>query len=84
MDNSGLQKIDGICNKIKEAVKELEKAITEEEEKQLSEEEQWNRYWRQRDLERQRRQRSLPAGHTAPVENSSHSWFYNSLRTSHK
>lgn len=84
MDNSGLQKIDGICSKIKNAVKELEQAITEEEEKQLSEEEQWRRYWRQRELDRLRRQRSLPAGHTVPVENNSHAIFYNTLRSHHK
>ena len=69
-----------ICNKIKNAVKELERAIVEEEEKNLSEDEQWRRYWRQRELDRIRRQRSLPAGHDLPVLNSSHVAFSNSLR----
>ena len=80
MSSNGLEKIDGICNKIKGAVKELEQAITEEEEKQSSEEEQWRRYWRQRELDRLRRQRALPAGHNLPVLNSSHVAFSNSLR----
>ena len=59
MSSDGLEKIDTICNKIKNAVKELEQAIVEEESKQMSEEEQWRRYWRQRELDRLRRQRSL-------------------------
>lgn len=80
MSSDGLEKIDDICNKIKDAVKELEQAIVEEESKQLSEEEQWRRYWRQRELDRLRRQRSLPAGHALPVLNSSHAAFSNSLR----
>tara|TARA_A100001015_G_scaffold247605_1_gene284531 strand:- start:7175 stop:7420 length:246 start_codon:yes stop_codon:yes gene_type:complete len=80
MSSDGLEKIDTICNKIKDAVKELEQAIVEEESKQLSEEEQWRRYWRQRELDRLRRQRSLPAGHDLPVLNSSHVEFANSLR----
>jgi len=80
MSSDGLEKIDTICNKIKNAVKELEQAIVEEEEKNLSEEEQWRRYWRQRELDRLRRQRSLPAGHDLPVLNSSHVAFSNSLR----
>ena len=80
MSSDGLEKIDTICNKIKDAVKELEQAIVEEESKQLSEEEQWRRYWRQRELDRLRRQRSLPAGHDLPVLNSSHVAFSNSLR----
>ena len=80
MSSDGLEKIDTICNKIKDAVKELEQAIVEEESKQLSEEEQWRRYWRQRELDRLRRQRSLPAGHNLPVLNSSHVAFSNSLR----
>tara|TARA_B100000902_G_scaffold250221_1_gene236790 strand:+ start:1099 stop:1350 length:252 start_codon:yes stop_codon:yes gene_type:complete len=80
MSSDGLEKIDNICNKIKDAVKELEQAIVEEESKQMSEEEQWRRYWRQRELDRLRRQRSLPAGHDLPVLNSSHVAFSNSLR----
>ena len=80
MSSDGLEKIDDICNKIKDAVKELEQAIVEEESKQLSEEEQWRRYWRQRELDRLRRQRSLPAGHALPVLNSSHVAFSNPLR----
>lgn len=80
MSSDGLEKIDTICNKIKDAVKELEQAIVEEESKQMSEEEQWRRYWRQRELDRLRRQRSLPAGHDLPVLNSSHVAFSNSLR----
>ena len=54
--------------------------LVEEEEKNLSEDEQWRRYWRQRELDRIRRQRSLPAGHDLPVLNSSHVAFSNSLR----
>ena len=80
MSSDGLEKIDTICNKIKDAVKELEQAIVDEESKQLSEEEQWRRYWRQRELDRLRRQQSLPAGHDLPVLNSSHVAFSNSLR----
>ena len=80
MSNEGLEKIDTICNKIKNAVKELERVIVEEEKKNMSEEEQWRRYWRQRELDRLRRQRSLPAGHELPVLNSSHIAFSNSLR----
>ena len=80
MSSEGLEKIDNICNKIKNAVKELELAIVEEEQKNMSEEEQWRRYWRQRELDRLRRQRSLPAGHDFPVLNSSHVVFSNSLR----
>ena len=80
MSSDGLEKIDDICNKIKDAVKELEQAIVEEEAKQMSEEEQWRRYWQQRELHRLRRQRSLPAGHNLPVLNSSHVAFSNSLR----
>jgi hypothetical protein len=83
-NDNGLEKIDGICKKLKDIAKELEQAVTEEEEKQLSEEEYWRRYWRQREFDRQRRQRSLPAGHTAPVENNSHAVFYNTLRSHHK
>ena len=79
-ENSGLERIDDICNKLKDVVKELEQAITEEEEKELSEDEQWRRYWRQREFDRLRRQRSLPAGHNLPVLNSSHAAFSNSLR----
>jgi len=78
--SDGLEKIDNICNKLKDVVKELEQAITEEEEKELSEDEQWRRYWRQRELDRSRRQRALPAGHNLPILNRTHVAFANSLR----
>ncbi len=77
---SGLERIDDICNKLKDVVKELEKAVTEEEEKQLSEEEQWRRYLRQREVDRLRRQRAIPAGHNLPILNRTHVSFTNSLR----